>query len=111
MIFYTDKFVLKGHAGTTRGPFIFIRPEYKDDKGLLEHELVHRKQWLRTLGLHAFFYLLSKKYRFKSEVEAYKEQLKHYKTDKRRLFATLLVEKYDLDITFDEALIALSADV
>lgn len=51
MIIYTNYFIPPQHHACTRGPIIFIRPEYRNDKGLLTHEKVHRRQWLRTLGL------------------------------------------------------------
>ena len=99
LVFYTNLFVPKISAGCTRGPFIFIRPRYKDDKGLLEHEKVHVRQWFRTLGLHGFIYALSKRYRLKCEVEAYKEQLKHYPEDKTVLFAGYIAMFYGLHLS------------
>ena len=107
MIFFTNRFVPKQHQAATRGPLIFIRPAYRDDKGLLEHEKVHRRQWLRTLGLHSLLYLFSEDYLLRAEVEAFREQLKHYPDDRRVKFAWLIAENYNLDITPDEALILL----
>ena len=89
MIFYTNRFVPEGSAGCARGPVILIRPEYRYDKGLLAHEQVHTYQWWRTLGLHSFLYLFSKRYRLKAEVEAYREQLK-YRPDCLEKYATWL---------------------
>jgi len=104
MIFYTDFLIPDIYAAYTRGPLIFIRPEFKKDVGLLEHEKVHRRQWFRTLGLHPLLYRLSKKYRLKSEVEAYREQMKHYPDDKSTLFSHYLSTNYDLDLTEQDAL-------
>ena len=103
-VIYTNRFIPAIYAGRTIGPIIFIRPEYKSDTGLLEHEKVHVRQFWRTLGLFGIPYLLSKKYRLKYELEAYKEQLKYYTTDKKQLFAQHLATKYDLNITQEEAL-------
>jgi len=108
MIFYTNRFIPKQHQAATRGPVIFIRPEYRNDRGLLEHEKVHRRQWLRTLGLHSLLYLFVEDYRLRAEVEAFREQLKHYPDDRRLRFAELIAENYDLGITPDEALGLLS---
>jgi hypothetical protein len=108
MIFFTNFGVPKQHQAATRGFVIFIRPEYRNDKGLLEHEKVHRKQWLRTLGLHSFMYLFSEDYRLRAEVEAFRAQLPHYPDDRRVKFAWLIAENYNLDITPDEALALLS---
>lgn len=101
MIFYTDRFVPEKAAGCARGPFIFIRPKYKDDIGLLEHEKVHVRQWYRTFGLHSFLYLFSEKYRLKSEVEAYRKQLEY--SDDIDLFAKYISEDYNINISIDEA--------
>ena len=107
-VIYTNHLIPNTFAGQTIGPFILIRPSHKDDTGLLEHEKVHVRQFWRTLGLFGIGYLLSKKYRLKIEVEAYKEQLKYYPTDKKALFAYYLATKYNLDITQEEALKLLS---
>lgn len=107
-VIYTNRFIPAIYAGRTIGPIVLIRPEYKSDTGLLEHEKVHVRQFWRTLGLFGIPYLLSKKYRLKYELEAYKEQLKYYTTDKKALFASHLATKYNLNITQEEALKLLS---
>ena len=76
MVFYTDWFVPKGMAGFTPGPFTLIRPAYKGDAPLHVHEAVHRRQFWRSCGLALpLMYLLSRKWRLKLEVEAYKAQI------------------------------------
>lgn len=107
-VFYTNDFIPSRFGAKTMGPIILIRPQYKDDKGLLEHEKVHVRQFWSTLGLFGIPYQLSKKYRLKYELEAYKEQLKYYDTDNKALFASYLATKYNLDITQEEALKLLS---
>lgn len=102
IVFYTDRLIPKQFAGYTRGPVIFIRPEYKNDKGLLEHEKVHVKQFWRTFGLHGLIYRISKSYRLKCELEAYSVQL-NYSPNAADTFARFIAEKYDLDITQAEA--------
>jgi len=106
MIIVTNSNVLipKRHQAATRGPFIFVRPEYEDDKGLIEHEKVHRRQWLRTFGLHSLLYLFVEDYRLMAEVEAFREQAKHYPDDRKPKFAELLASNYRIDITVAEAL-------
>lgn len=103
MIFYTNYLIPARFAACTRGPVILIRPQYRYDEGLLAHEKVHRRQWLRTLGLHSFLYLFSKRYRLRSEIEAYKVQLE-YSPEKITVFAWYLVGDYGLDITMQDAL-------
>lgn len=109
MIFYTNFGIPKQHQACTRGPIIFIRPEYRGDRGLLEHEKVHRRQWLRTVGLHSLLYLFVEDYRLHAEVEAFREQAKHYPDDRMPRFAQLLASNYRIDITEDEALDALKS--
>jgi len=106
-IFYTNKFVNNTDAGTARAMFIWIRPSYKNDKGLLEHELVHVRQFWRNPLFFGLLYRFSEKYRFNSEVEAYREQLKHYPDDRSDLFAKFIVENYRLKVTHSEAKFAL----
>ena len=109
MIFYTNRPVPSGAAACARGPFIFIRPKYRGDVGLLEHERVHVKQCYRTLGIHAFLYLLSKRYRLNAEVEAYRAQARYYADDRRPLFARFICDKYGLSVSYAEVLAALRA--
>lgn len=96
-IFYTNRFIPKDYAACTRGPCIFIRPEYRGDIGLLEHEKVHVRQWVRTLGVHSILYLMSKKYRLRAEVEAYRKQLV-YSPGREELFAGFIAYRYGLDV-------------
>ena len=89
---------------------IMIRTKYKDDQGILMHELTHAKQHIRFFGMFLFFYVRSRKVRLRSEVEAYREQLKYFPALKdpewyRKLYAEfLLSDRYDLKITYEEAL-------
>ena len=103
MIFFTNKFIPNKFAGCTYGPIILIRPEYEHDIGLIEHEKIHRLQWLITLGVHSILYATSKRYRLWAEVEAYREQLK-YSPDNVLIFAGFICEKYNLDVTLPEAI-------
>ncbi len=96
-------------GGQTTAWFIKIRPAYKDDIGLLEHEKTHVKQFWRTLGLHVFLYGHLDSYTLKCEVEAYREQLcwppaTSHIVQSRQHYAEFLASKYGLDITKEEAL-------
>jgi hypothetical protein len=110
MVFYTNRFIPDQAAGCCRGFVIFIRPERKGDRGLLEHEKVHRWQWLRTLSLHSLLYLFVPEYKLASEVEAYKEQAKHYTDDRLPKFARMISTRYGLKITEEDALKLLRED-
>lgn len=103
-IFYTDKFVQKNHAASTRVCFIFIRPQYKDDFGLHEHEKLHVAQFWRLPILHGILYSLSKKYRLNCEVDAYKEQLKYCENQEYsiELFSDYISSKYGLTVNEED---------
>ena len=83
----------EGSNGAANLCFVRIRKGYENDKGLLEHEKVHVWQFWRTFGLHSLLYLISKRYRLKAEVEAYKVQLEAsgYRSD---YSAPMLRDKY-----------------
>ncbi len=107
-VFYTNFGVPKNSAGGARGPFIFIRPEYRGDAGLLAHEKVHVKQWLRTIyslgAVHSLLYLFSDRYKLACEVEAYRQQAKHYPDDRTPQFAIYIADDYGLSISAKDAL-------
>lgn len=91
------------------GPVIKILEKYRDDRGIYEHELLHVKQWLFTLGIHSLLYLLVPRYKLWAEVQCYREQAKHYPDDRRPLFAHFIATSYGLKITEAEALKLLQA--
>lgn len=103
-VFFVDS-LGEWKAGEVRGPVVRIRKDCAEDAGLLAHELTHVKQWWRTAGLHSVLYLLSKSYRLKSEVEAYKAQAACYPDDRTPLFAYYLSTRYGLDITHASAIL------
>lgn len=108
MIIYTDKLVPADRAACTRGPVILIRPSYKGDLGLLEHERVHVRQWWRTCGLHSVMYAFSKKYRYQAEIEAYREQLK-FSPEELLTFAVFIYNKYGLNVKLEQVMKDLKA--
>ena len=68
-ILYIDSLVKL--AGRSYGVFIAIKEEHRGNEALLQHELVHCRQFYRTLGLHGILTLVSKKYRLAVEIEAH----------------------------------------
>ena len=107
LIFYTNLFIPARFHAYTVGPIILIRPTHKSNVGLVQHELTHVKQFYRN-PLFGIWYLVSQTARLKYEAEAYREQLKYYSTDKTDEFANLLVNNYKLNITYEQAVNALS---
>jgi hypothetical protein len=127
-ITYTDD-IPEQFGGVAKWFWIRIRPKYKDDKGLHEHEIEHVRQWWQAtfigclvvaalgyytvpegwfigvagLATHDLLYSLFPKYRLWAEVEAHKAQLKHYPDDRVPLFAKRIASLYDLKITAEEA--------
>jgi len=106
---YTDK-MPDGIAGYAKAWFIRIRPQYRDDVGILKHEEIHVKQFYRSLGFSNLMHTLLKKSKLRAEVEAYREQLKwppamadraHY----LNCYAGFIADKarYGLDISVVEA--------
>lgn len=74
-VIYTTKGMGQASA-KANGPMIRIRPEFEDSWPLFEHEYEHVKQWYKTLGTHSIWYALSKKYRLKTEAQAYAAQVR-----------------------------------
>ena len=130
---YTEN-VTPGFAATTKGPFIKMLPKYKDDAGLLEHEKVHVRQWYAWLALglligtlltllvspslwplfglapflHSLLYKFVRPYRRWCEVQAYRKQVAVGGYSSNEFAVTMLVEKYGLDLSVDEARALLS---
>lgn len=114
LVFYTNRFVGTGNAGNSYGPLVFIRPEYKDDNGLLEHEFQHSRIFWRSLGFQSLMYLLSDAAKLAQEVECYKVQIK-VTVEERKLngaqiesltlkFAGFIANDYGLSVTTATAL-------
>jgi hypothetical protein len=102
MVIFTDNFIPAKFAGYTYGPISFIRPKYKDDTGLIEHEKTHQKQFWNTLGLAILFYTFSSTSRYKYELEAYRVQLK-YSPGAVDKFALMLATCYNVNVTEAQA--------
>jgi len=102
IVFYTNWFIPKKAAGCARAIFIFIKPEYREDIGLLAHERTHVRQFLRLFFIHSFKYLFNKDYRYWCEVEAYGRQLQvNGNLDYLDLYAGFICREYNLDVDFN----------
>ena len=95
IVFYFSFGVPRKHSGIAYGPIVFILPEYRNDRGLLEHELVHTRQFWNPLKWF--------KGKLWWEVEAFKEQAKWYSEDRSHAFARLISSGYALDISVENA--------
>lgn len=118
-----------GFGGTAQGPLIKLLPKYQSDVGLIEHEKAHVRQWYFwfALGLlictvltllvslflwplfglapvlHQVLYKFVRPYRRWCEVQAYRKQIATGGYSSNDFAVTMLVEKYDLDLSIDEA--------
>lgn len=75
MIIYTNVLVPKAFDAVTVWPFIFIRPTYKNDEPLKQHELVHYREQAWITPIWFLRYALSKSFRVQAEARAYKVQI------------------------------------
>ena len=109
IVIYTDR-IPEGFAGMANAMIVRIRPKFKSDAGLLQHELTHVKQSYRLFFLFSsLLYLLDDDYRLYAEVEAYCKQLE-YSQDKDAdvdLFAWFISTKYDLNVSQEAAAVFL----
>lgn len=101
-VIYSDS-LPSGVGGQQRGPFIFIRPKYRDDEGIFRHEYEHIKQAWATLFIgHALLYLFCRVYRQWAEVRAYRVQMQYgLPLDDAAL--RLTSNRYNLGISLEEA--------
>ena len=92
---------IKDHAGFSYGPYIKIKDSYKNDIGLLNHELTHSRQFYRTIGLWWILYRFAG-FRYGYEVEAYRVQLSYVADDMREQaierFVGFIANKYSLSV-------------
>ena len=107
LIIYTNWFLKDWQWGCFFG-LIFIRPEHRDDPGIEAHELTHAAQFWEFLVLgFMILYTFHRRSRFAFEAAAYRAQLK-YHPDHKAVYANILTSQYNLNITTDEALAALT---
>ena len=83
------------------GPLIAFKNKHSfNDTALVQHELEHSKQSYRLPVLHFLLYMLSKQYRYKSELEAYALQIRSYPIYQQprlcAVFANSLYKNYNL---------------
>ncbi len=63
-------------VGISLGPAVFVQQRYLADEATILHELVHSRQfWRNGLILHFLRYWLSRSYRLRMEVEAFRAEL------------------------------------
>jgi hypothetical protein len=107
IIWYTNN-ISEGFGGYANGPLVRLLKKYEEiDEGILQHELVHVKQWYRTLFTHGIWYILFEKYRLQSEVEAYKKQASYYDYDALPWMTNIIYTKYSINNYSKEQILSL----
>lgn len=110
-VVYSDEGLKPWVGGTcTYGFFsnyIQIREKYRNDKGILKHELTHARQYGNLLWLHLLL-KYSDKYTLFIELDAYREQIKQYNYNTKDQYSWVIdaltnKDKYNLDIQRKEA--------
>ena len=96
----------RGFAACSLWPFIFVRPEHRNDIALIEHELVHYKEQAWITPVWVILYLVSRKFRLAAEVRAYTRQIELGGVTREQAAHALL--SYRLGITLDSAMRALA---
>ena len=96
----------KGFSACSLWPFILVRPEHRDDIGVIEHELVHYREQAWITPVWIFLYLVSRKFRLSAEVRAYTRQIEMGEVTREQAAHALL--SYRLGLTFGKALQALA---
>ncbi len=128
LTFYTDDMPI-GFGGYTRAFLVYIKPKYKDDVGLHEHEYMHVKQWWVTtflsclaiylaslhfgfdagfslvgIGFYSILYDAIPWFKLRMEVQAYRKQMQCYPDDRSTFFAYVIANKYDLKVSADKVI-------
>lgn len=71
----TTSLINKPFDAVTVWPFIFMRPECKDDKALIAHEMVHYCSMAWLTPFWWLRYARSKSFRWGQEVKGYRAQM------------------------------------
>ena len=95
----------KGFSACCLWPFIFIRPQHRNDTILIEHELVHYREQTWITPIWVLLYLVSQKFRLAAEVRAYIRQIELGGITREQAAHALL--GYRLGLTYGKAMKAL----
>lgn len=99
LILFTNKLQKDWTIGRSFGVFVVIRPEHKDNNEIIDHEIVHCKQFYRTFGVHAILYSTVRSYRLKAELEAYETRIQTRGYKYILNIVNLLFDNYDLNMS------------
>ena len=94
--------IFKGFSAFSFWPFIFVRPEHRNDTALIEHELVHYREQAWIMPVWVILYLVSRKFRLAAEVRAYTRQIELGGVTREQAAHALL--SYRLGISHEKAM-------
>lgn len=107
-VIVTNRFIPKHADALCLGLAILIRPQHRNNTPLLAHERQHCRQFFRSFGVNALLYLISRRHRYRLELEAYGVQLRlQPRMDhltRAGDYAEFLVANYGLKVRRDTAL-------
>ena len=98
--------IFKGFSAFSLWPFIFVRPEHRNDTALIEHELVHYREQAWIMPIWVVLYLVSRKFRLAAEVRGYTRQIELGGITREQAAHALL--SYRLGISYGKAMQALA---
>ncbi len=114
LIVESNDLVLPGFEAFNAGMVVFVRPRAWANEALIQHELTHTQQLIRSAGLYAILQAVSRSARLRGEAEAYLAQLsaapEPERTELRKRLATVLATRYNLGISYRRALMLLRGD-
>lgn len=105
-IIVSTNLIPTGFSACTLWPFIFVRPQYRSDTALMEHEMVHYREQAWVLPIWLVLYLVSRKFRLGAEVRAFARQIELGGVTREQAAQALL--SYRLGLTYPKALQALA---
>ena len=82
-------------SGITLGNIVLLDAENKYKDITIKHELIHVKQFYRTLGLFCLLYLVSSRKRIAYEIEAYHATLKGWEAKGYKVTSNLIKRYVD----------------
>lgn len=97
----TSRLISDRFSALSLGVAIFIRPAQRDNEALIAHELTHCRQFYRSLGVNALRYWLSKDYRYRAELEAWRVHIR-INPDARDRAIEMLSCAYGVDVSREQ---------
>lgn len=107
LVVTTSRLIPARFDGYTVGPVVLVRPG--TSAALLAHEQAHARQFWRCLGFNGLLYWVSRRWRLRLELEAYRAQIAVAGPPAALPLSAALASKYDLGITQEEAYRLLTA--